>query len=98
MAPSTGVTAEAGADPRAGGDTAGLPAATAGAGPFRACSVDGGKAQRTVRTNPEVFGGLLVGEAIEKIRIAFDDRGDPLSIFFEKMGECVRIVRFGHQG
>jgi hypothetical protein len=48
--------------------------------------------------NPEVFGGLLVGEAIEKIRIAVDDRGDPLSIFFEKMGECVRIVRFGHQG
>jgi hypothetical protein len=41
---------------------------------------------------------LLVGEAIEKLRIAVDDRGDPFSIFFEKMGEFVGIVRFAHQG
>ena len=53
---------------------------------------------RVRATNPEVFGSLLVGETIKEIRIAVDDRGNPLSIFFEKMGEFVGIVRFGHQG
>jgi hypothetical protein len=63
----------------------------------QACDLVGRDA-RVRATNPEVFWGLLVGEAIKKIRIAVDDGGDPLSIFFEKMSEFVGIIRFGHQG
>ena len=40
-------------------------------------------------TDPEVLGGLLVGEFGKERRIFGFDRGGPVAVFFQEVGECV---------
>ena len=40
-------------------------------------------------TDPEVLGGLLVGEFAKERRVFGFDRGGPVAVFFQEVGECV---------
>ena len=40
-------------------------------------------------TDPEVLGGLLVGEFGKERRIFCFNRGGPVAVFFQEVGECV---------